>query len=79
MVGDDSSSASWTKNYVEISLSLKPGENKEVHVNVDGLFCTRASRALNMKNMRIFIFFPGDDSKKIGLYFGNIYLVNEEE
>ena len=77
LIGDKESYAKWSRNYVEANTTLKPGENKDVHINIEGLYCSYASRPLDMKNMQVLQFFTGD--AKHEYYFGNLYLVNEEE
>jgi hypothetical protein len=75
LIGDMDSYKSWATNYVEMSVTMKPGENKDFHVGIQGLFCAYKNRPLDMKNMKIFKFFGG----KPTLYIGNMYLVSEEE
>ena len=77
LIGDKSSYAKWSRNYVEINLTLKPGENKDVHINIEGLYSSYASRALEMTNIQCFQFYFGDQKPEI--YFGNLYLAYEEE
>ena len=75
LLGDKQSYAKWSRNYVETSLTLKPGENKEVHVSIEGLYSAYASRALDMTNMQNFQLYPAMPET----YLGNFYLVYEEE
>ena len=77
LLGDKQSYAKWGRNYVETSFSLKPGENKEVHIGIEGLYSSYASRALEMTNMQCFIVYG--EQKLPETYFGNFYLVYEEE
>ncbi len=77
LLGDKQSYAKWGRNYVETSFSLKPGENKEVHIGIEGLYSSYASRALDMTNMQCFIVYG--EQKLPETYFGNFYLVYEEE
>ena len=75
LLGDKQSYAKWSRNYVETSLTLKPGENKEVHVSIEGLYSAYASRPLDMTNMQCFQLY----SDLPETYLGNFYLVYEEE
>jgi len=75
LIGDKASYAKWSQNYVETSLSLKPGENKEVHVGIEGLFSAYANRALDMTNIQVFQLY--NDLPET--FLGNFYLVYEEE
>jgi hypothetical protein len=75
LVGDKASYAKWSQNYVEIPLSLKPGENKEVHIGIEGLFSAYSNRALDMTNIQCFQFYDAMPET----YIGNMYLVYEEE
>ena len=75
LIGDKASYAKWSMNYVEVPLTLKPGENKEVHVSIEGLFSAYANRQLDMTNIQCFQFYDALPES----YFGNIYLVYEEE
>ncbi len=77
LLGDKQSYAKWGRNYVETSFSLKPGENKEVHIGIEGLYSSYASRALDMTNMQAFIVYGEQQLPET--YFGNFYLVYEEE
>ena len=75
LLGDKQSYAKWSRNYVETSLSLKPGENKDVHISIEGLYSSYASRPLDMTNMQGFQLYPALPET----YLGNFYLVYEEE
>jgi hypothetical protein len=78
MVGDKASYAKWGGNYTSVNVTLKPGENKDVHVGIQGLFCSEANRPLDMANIQVFELFPFDANPPT-YYIGNMYLVYEEE
>jgi hypothetical protein len=74
LVGDKESYAKWGgMNYATLNFTLKPGENKEVHLGIDGL--ATSARSLDMKNIQVYQFYP--DFPEV--FMGNIYLVYEEE
>ena len=75
LIGDKASYAKWSQNYVETSFSLKPGENKEVHIGIEGLFSAYANRPLDMTNIQVFQLYNNLPET----YLGNFYLVYEEE
>jgi len=74
LVGDKESYAKWGgMNYATLNFTLKPGENKEVHLGIDGL--ATSARPLDMKNIQVYQFYPEAPE----MFLGNIYLVYEEE
>jgi hypothetical protein len=78
LVGDKASYAKWANNYAGVDFVLKPGENKDVHIGIQGLFASNANRPLDMSNIQVWEFFPYDNPPPV-IFVGNIYLVNEEE
>jgi hypothetical protein len=78
MVGDMDSYKKWANNYTGVDFTMKPGENKEVHVGIEGLYCASRNAPIDMKNIQVWELFPYDPNPPV-LYLANIYLVHEEE
>jgi hypothetical protein len=78
MVGDMDSYKKWGNNYTSVDFTMKPGENKEVHIGIEGLFCASRNAAIDMKNIQVWELFPYDNPPPV-IYLANIYLVHEED
>ena len=79
ILGDKGSQKKWAQNNCGVPFTLKPGENKDVHIGIEGLNISFGDgRPLDMANMRIICLWA-PDFKDAEVYFSNFYVVHEEE